>query len=263
MALIDDNIEVKRTYEAIDNAHYPTDNFLRNAQTLKIVQTDWLEEGEGSYYPPSNTLYYGTYIPDVILHELIHVASYDGTNEVLYKRGKKYIKSCGFTMEDSNIEKVGLGISEGLTEYFRMKFYNNAILDRAKISCDNYYYEALLNRLLFGLTSEKSIGDLFFDNALTGFVQLLEEKIGDHNGIIIGLSDEILELDTKSLISNLLFKSNKVNLTNNLIDLSYANIKDRDLEPIFRNHISFYFNEDCKGYQVATKKLEKTIKKYR
>ena len=257
-----DNKEVLTTYEALSLANLPTENFEINVKTLQFKQSDLFKFDEGLYKPSTNTVYYGTYNPDVILHELIHAASSDRSNESFYKRGRKYQKSSGFTLINDNIDKIGISLSEGLTEYYRMKFYYNGTLDKTKFSCENYYFASILSRLLINLLGEEEVGKLFFNNDIVNFSHLLENKIGDTDGLIISTSDEIFDLNTESLISNMLYKSNKVNLTNMLIELCYRNIQDKNLENIFINHIYRYLSGDKKNIQVALKKLEKTKKKY-
>ena len=262
MAIREDNKEILMTYDALKSRGLPTRNLERNAATLKIIQTDYCEPGEGIYKPSTNTIFYGTYNTDTILHELIHVASYDGTNEEFYIRGNRHKKCPGFAIQDSEAKGVGFCLSEGFSDLFCMLFFNNGIVDREKLVFDKYYSSLLLSRLLSELTSLDEIGQLFFYNNFSGFVSLLENKIGDHDNMIISLSDDVYNFDSESTLLNMMNRMNKVILTKTIIELSYRNIYDRDLDLIFKKHIKDYFENDNKNTQITLKKLKKAKKEY-
>lgn len=262
MAIREDNKEILMTYDALKSRGLPTSNLERNAATLKFIQTDICEPGEGIYKPSTNTIFYGIYDKDVILHELIHVASSDCSNEKLYIRGRKYHKSSGFTLINDNADKIGVSICEGLTEYYRMLFHYNGSTNKNLFSCENYYYASIISRLLLELIGEDTVGNLFFDNKLMEFFNLVGATFNDKDGLIISLSDDIFELNSDSLLSNFLFKCEKMKLTNMLLKLSYKNILDKDLYQIFKNHIDLYFQDEAMNSLVATKKLERAKNKY-
>jgi hypothetical protein len=263
MRINGDNKEVTLTYNNLKQNGLYTNNYVKNVETIDFQETDLLYAGEGLYKPSTNTVYYNTYERDMILHELLHAAMYDGTNQVFYVKGKKYYKSSGFTLVNETPNRIGIAISEGLTEYYRMLLYNNGKIERNKLSCYEYYQAALLSKLLIDLIGQNKISDLAFRNDLMGFYSLLRNQLGDTYGSIVSLADNIFNLDSRSFLSRFFKNSSKIQLTNFLIELAYNNIENKDLEEIFSNYIDKYFEDETKGYDATHKRLEKTKRKYK
>ena len=214
-----------------------------------------------TYNPYVNTIFYDEYNPDVIYHELIHVASTDRNKTYVYKNGKKYWKNSGFRITSDDSISFGMSVNEGYAELFRMFLTKDRNLNKEEFSCMNYYLASILGKTLIDLIGEKEVSDCYFTNDAKGFYHLLRDAFNEKISNLIGISDEIFSFKTDSLLTSFLIKYYKINLLTKLIKLSYENIENKDLNLIFNEAIEAYFYDNIKAQKTVKKKLRKEIKK--
>ena len=259
MMMLEDNLEVHNMYNALKNAGYPTDLYLENIKTLKIEHSDLIKDN-ATYKANVNTIFYDEYNPDVIYHELIHVASTDRNPSYVYKNGKKYEKSGGFEITSDDTTSIGKSVNEGYAELFRMFLTKDRNLNKEEFSCMNYYLASILGKTLIDLIGEKEVSDCYFTNDVIGFYHLLRDAFNEEFTNLIGISDEIFSFNTDSLLTSFVVRNDKINLFTKLIKLSYENIEDKDLNLIFNEAIEAYFYDNIKAQKTVKKKLIKEIK---
>ena len=122
--------------------------FNNNLQSLQIMVEDNNENYPAGYNRHNNTIRLkNDESISSIYHELLHVASTKIEDELIYS---------GVSQEVIETKLVlGLGLTEGITEYLREQYFG--ILNKS-----NYFLEKFYVRQLLGLVSEKSIKNSYF-----------------------------------------------------------------------------------------------------
>lgn len=132
----------------------------KKIETLKVNTVSCLKHAYGSYFPKDNIIildlsYKNKTIKDTLIHELLHMASFSGFDQLILVNKRKLI------------EHIGIGLNEGYTVLLCERYFNiNA----------QYTYEFLKH---FSKSLEKIIGKekmeyLYFSKNLYGLINELK-----------------------------------------------------------------------------------------
>ena len=161
------------------------DNYYRNFKTLKEEKTPtdymlkYLRKGQiigGTYNLKNNTIDLETMVLSKVInsicHELLHAATtrVDKENGVIYSG----LSQMFINKEDEKKNEVyGIGINEGLTQYYANKFFdpNHELTPAYSI----YEEEQMIAKVLEKIVGEEKLQSFYFRSDLKGFVTEIQK----------------------------------------------------------------------------------------